>query len=249
MIDRDVRHVVLWMDNCGPLNKNWTLLSTLVAIVNDSSYHVESITLKYFEAGHTFMSADSFHHQVEKEATTKGNLYDFEDYLQCVRNSGTCVLMNGGDFLQLRNEMSESRHQRLQDLCSITWSWHISREDQQTCITNQHILMKISNVLISWRQSSRSRWRMEKSFHPWQNTKEFRQSEKRESYQTFCPWCLKIARHFGSTWKPANKWLYLILVDGLLFRRYFSIGFDVSIFFSVCISKYLANTCLTFSSI
>ena len=97
-IDRDVRHVVLWMDNCGPQNKNWTLLSTLVAIVNDSSNHVESITLKYFEAGHTFMSADSFYLQVEKEATTKGNLYYFEDLLQCVRNSGKCVLMNRGDY-------------------------------------------------------------------------------------------------------------------------------------------------------
>ena len=81
----------------------------MVAIVNDSSNHVESITLKYFEAGHTFMSADSFHHQVEKEATTKGNLYDLEDFLQCVRNSGTCVLMNEGDFLQWRNEMLESK--------------------------------------------------------------------------------------------------------------------------------------------
>jgi len=34
--------------------------------VNDPALAVEDITLKYFEPGHTFMSADSVHHGVEK---------------------------------------------------------------------------------------------------------------------------------------------------------------------------------------
>ena len=107
-IDRDVKHVVLWMDNCGPQNKNWTLFPAMVAIVNDPANHVESITFKYFEPGHTFMSADSFHHLVEKEATAKKNLYDFEDFVQCARNAGTCVLMGDNDFRQWQNELSDS---------------------------------------------------------------------------------------------------------------------------------------------
>ena len=31
----------------------------------------ESVTIKYFEKGHTFMNADSFHHQIEKEMRSK----------------------------------------------------------------------------------------------------------------------------------------------------------------------------------
>ena len=86
-IDRDVRHLVIWMDNCGPQNKNWTLYPTLVQAVNDNTNTLKTITLKYFEAGHTFMSADSFHHQVEKEAKSQGYLYDFKDFCQVCRQS------------------------------------------------------------------------------------------------------------------------------------------------------------------
>ena len=34
----------------------------------------------HFEKGHTFMSADSFHHQTEKEMRSKKNLHDFDDF-------------------------------------------------------------------------------------------------------------------------------------------------------------------------
>ena len=60
-----MKHIIIWMDNCGPQNKNWTLYTALTAAVNSKDHpYLESITLKYFEVGHTFMSADSFHHQV-----------------------------------------------------------------------------------------------------------------------------------------------------------------------------------------
>ncbi|CAG9831297.1 unnamed protein product [Diabrotica balteata] len=47
------------------------------------------ITLKYFETGHTFMSADSVHHGVEKgmKITNEGNIYDFNDFIKAVENS------------------------------------------------------------------------------------------------------------------------------------------------------------------
>ena len=64
---RDLEHLVLWMDNCTSQNKNWTLLSTLAKVMSAPKYSVSSlqtITLKYFEKGHSYMSADSFHHRV-----------------------------------------------------------------------------------------------------------------------------------------------------------------------------------------
>ena len=59
-VDRDTKPLVLWMDNCRPQNKNWTFYPALVAMVNNSCTSLETITLKYFEAGHKYMSADSF---------------------------------------------------------------------------------------------------------------------------------------------------------------------------------------------
>ena len=64
--ERDIKHLTYWMDNCSSQNKNWCLFTTLVTVVNDPALAVEDITLKYFEPGHTFMSADSVHHGVEK---------------------------------------------------------------------------------------------------------------------------------------------------------------------------------------
>ena len=45
---------------------------------------LETLTFKYFEKGHTFMSADSFHHQVEDRNRRKKHLYDFNDFVEYV---------------------------------------------------------------------------------------------------------------------------------------------------------------------
>lgn len=60
----DLPDIVLWLDNCASQNKNWALLSFLVFIVNSNFIEATQIQLNYFEPGHTFMSADNFHHQV-----------------------------------------------------------------------------------------------------------------------------------------------------------------------------------------
>lgn len=60
----DVSEFILWLDNCSSQNKNWALLSFLVFIVNSDFIEATQIQLNYFEPGHTFMSADNFHHQV-----------------------------------------------------------------------------------------------------------------------------------------------------------------------------------------
>ena len=63
---RDYNHIVIWLDNCAGQKRNWTLITSLIGLVN-SEWGPQTITLKYFTVGHTFMSADSFHAKVEKE--------------------------------------------------------------------------------------------------------------------------------------------------------------------------------------
>lgn len=61
---RDSIKITLWLDNCSSQNKNWTLFSFLVYIINSTEISAEEIIINYFEPGHTFMSCDSFHQQV-----------------------------------------------------------------------------------------------------------------------------------------------------------------------------------------
>ncbi|CAH1997778.1 unnamed protein product [Acanthoscelides obtectus] len=84
---RDVRNITLWLDNCSSQNKNWALFSFLVYIVNSTSISAETIHLNYFEPGHTFMSADSFHHQVEESLKRQVKTYDFADFEKAVQSS------------------------------------------------------------------------------------------------------------------------------------------------------------------
>ncbi|KAG5870477.1 hypothetical protein JTB14_006397 [Gonioctena quinquepunctata] len=88
--NRDAQTVTLWLDNCSAQNKNWCMFSFLTYIVNSSEIATNEIHLKYFQAGHTFMSADSFHHQVELSMKKSGNIYDFNDFHEAVQraNSG-----------------------------------------------------------------------------------------------------------------------------------------------------------------
>lgn len=62
----------------------------LIIVVNSSSVGTESIVLKYFEKGHTFMSADSVHHGIEQEMRKRKNIFDFNDFVDVVKVS------NGG---------------------------------------------------------------------------------------------------------------------------------------------------------
>jgi len=99
---RDVKHIKLWLDNCTGQNKNWALFSFLVFVINSTEIQAETIELKFFEPGHTFMSADHFHHQVEKSLKQQGKVYDFNDFVSCVQNANSkkvCVkVMEVHDF-------------------------------------------------------------------------------------------------------------------------------------------------------
>lgn len=61
---RDVEEVILWVDNCSAQNRNWCLYSFFIYLINCEEVSLKRLTVKYFESGHTFMAADSFHHAV-----------------------------------------------------------------------------------------------------------------------------------------------------------------------------------------
>ena len=100
--DRDRKHVILWLDNCTAQNKNWCLITTLVGLVNSDAVEFEDITLKFFETGHTFTSADSFHHGVELKMKKRkgGNVYDFPEFVDVVKKSNSGKV----DVIVLDNE-------------------------------------------------------------------------------------------------------------------------------------------------
>ena len=79
------------------------MFSALVALV------YRRFTLKFFEAGHSYMSADSFHHLVEKESKKQVRLYDFDDYLVCVERVGSAMKMQTIDFKQWENQLSQGK--------------------------------------------------------------------------------------------------------------------------------------------
>ncbi|KAF2899480.1 hypothetical protein ILUMI_06693 [Ignelater luminosus] len=85
--NRDCPRFSIWLDNCSAQNKNWCLLTFLVFVVNQSDTTVETVELFYFESGHTFMSADSFHHQVENSFKKCQKVYDFRDLKKAVASA------------------------------------------------------------------------------------------------------------------------------------------------------------------
>ncbi|CAH0547305.1 unnamed protein product [Brassicogethes aeneus] len=64
-LNQDAQKIIFWLDNCSAQNKNWGLFCFFVHMINCNDIAAQQIDLKYFEPGHTFMSADSFDHQVE----------------------------------------------------------------------------------------------------------------------------------------------------------------------------------------
>ena len=84
--NQDAKGFIFWLDNCSAQNKNSYLYTALLNEVNSEGGYALLVTLKYLEPGHTFMSADNFHHQVEQRMCQKKNVEDFQDFLDVVRS-------------------------------------------------------------------------------------------------------------------------------------------------------------------
>ena len=106
---RDSDIIVIWVDNCSGQNKNWTLYTPLVTLVNLDAGPNE-IILKYFEKGHTFMTCDSFHHKIEQGTRGMKNVYDFKDFKSIIEAKGIAYEMRSSDFIDIPNGMSNGKY-------------------------------------------------------------------------------------------------------------------------------------------
>ena len=70
---RDYTEFTFYTDNCTTQNRNWTIFTGMVALVNRIG-GPDKVTFKYLEKGHTFMSADSFHAKVEEAMLSIGGV-------------------------------------------------------------------------------------------------------------------------------------------------------------------------------
>ena len=104
---RDYKHITLWADNCSGQYKNWYLFSALIKEVNRRDINADTITIKHFEPGYAFMSADSFHALIEKGIRRKNKLQDFSDLVDIVNERGDAVEMSSDDFLSVKKNVSE----------------------------------------------------------------------------------------------------------------------------------------------
>ena len=77
----------------------------MISEINAPESHVEFIKFKYFEKGHTFMAADSFHHQVEEAIKQRKYLYNFDDFVSAVKSKGKVDVMLPMDFFEYTKEL------------------------------------------------------------------------------------------------------------------------------------------------
>lgn len=82
---RDLHHLVIWCDNCTSQNKNWILYTALVTLVNSQFSSIQTINLKYLTKGHTHMTADGVHGNIESQIKRREAVYDYEDYKDAVQ--------------------------------------------------------------------------------------------------------------------------------------------------------------------
>lgn len=88
--NRDKKFITIWLDNCAAQNKNWALFTFFTYVVNNcAEISLEVLEIKYFESGHTFMSADAFHHQVELSMSHCPKILDFHDFSEAVRGANS----------------------------------------------------------------------------------------------------------------------------------------------------------------
>ena len=78
--------------------------------------------MKYFERGHSFMSADSYHHLVELAMTKMRNVCDFRDFCDALENDGKAIVMQSSNFLQVPRGLSEKskfteNHPKVEVIC------------------------------------------------------------------------------------------------------------------------------------
>ncbi|KAJ8685478.1 hypothetical protein QAD02_021271 [Eretmocerus hayati] len=93
----------------------WAFLTFLVEMINSLDILVEVIEINYFEPGHRFTSADSFHADVERKMRN-GTVFDFPDFESCVINATARVpveSMQIGDFFDWNDHHSLAKTNKI----------------------------------------------------------------------------------------------------------------------------------------
>lgn len=49
--------------------------------------NLQTITLEYFEPGHTFMAADTVHGAITKKLKARREVYDLNDFVETIKSS------------------------------------------------------------------------------------------------------------------------------------------------------------------
>ena len=126
----DIKTITIWLDNCAAQGKNWWLYTALANEVNKQYGNFESITLKYFEPGHTFMSADSFHHTVEQGMKKKRRMDNFHDFVDVVEKNGEALVMKYDDFCHIPHGVSQGSFARYKPKLDTVRVAHFQRGSQ-----------------------------------------------------------------------------------------------------------------------
>jgi hypothetical protein len=105
LLQRDCLRLTIYADNCGAQNKQWALYTMLVYAVNSDLIKAKKITFKYLESGHTFMSADSLHHQCEHALRNKV-VADYSDFRSALGSKMVILDMDVQDFAEWQSGVS-----------------------------------------------------------------------------------------------------------------------------------------------
>lgn len=90
--------ITFWLDNCSAQNKNWNLFQHMILLVNSDVTKVRKISFKFFEAGHTFMAADSVHAAIEKRMRNSKPAQTFSEFSSIVGKAKENMVVMKMDF-------------------------------------------------------------------------------------------------------------------------------------------------------
>ena len=110
MMAEDAKDIVIWCDNCSAQNINWNLFTSINRYINSNAGVLpQTVTFKYLETGHTFLSANSFHGLVENNMRPRKNVYNFHDFVTVIQPCGGApktVEMHYHDFVKWDKRVS-----------------------------------------------------------------------------------------------------------------------------------------------
>ena len=107
--NRDAKSIIYYCDNCSSQNKCWILYSAMPRIVNDTQSATHDITFNYFEAGHSYKSADSVHGSIQRKLNTCTILGDPTDYVNVIKEARKDVTCRPLDHRDMRIFSQENK--------------------------------------------------------------------------------------------------------------------------------------------